>query len=79
MRLIASLVLLFALLFVCTLCDYTDNYEKDINTHRLVVGVLTTNSIVTHVAQNFVNFLASTLAWTIIDYLLQVSLLILGM
>ena len=77
MRLVESSVLLCGLLFVCTLCDYTDNYEKDVNTHRLVVGVLTTNSIVTHVAQNFVNFLASTLAWTIIDYLVQVSLLVL--
>ena len=75
MRLVESLVLLCGLLFVCTLCDYTDNYEKDVNTHRLVVGVLTPSNLVTHVAQILVNFLASTLAWTLIDYLFQVSLL----
>ena len=75
MRLVESSVLLCGLLFVCTLCDYTDNYEKDVNTHRLVVRVLTPSNLVTHVAQIFVNFLASTLAWTLIDYLFQVSLL----
>ena len=72
MKIFPSLAIL-PVVFVCTVCDYTDYYQHSVNTHRQGVATLDTSAIydgrfkpeniAIHVAQNVVNFLASTLAW----------------
>ena len=68
------------------MCDYTDKSGNDLNTHRLSVasidtsaiyeGVLKPDNIAIHVAQNMVNFIASTLAWAVISHFYHVRKLI---
>ena len=58
------------------MCDYTNYKDNNVITHRLSIasvdtsaiydGVLKPDNIAIHVAQNMVNFLASTLAWAVI-------------
>ena len=64
-----AIVLSLSLLH-CLVCDYTDNSEQDLNTHRLTIasvdtraiygGVLKLDNIAIHVAQNMVNLIATT-------------------
>ena len=64
------------------MCDYTNYKDNNVYTHRLSIasidtsaiydGVLKPDNIAIHVAQNMVNFLASTLAWAVIVPFYQV-------
>ena len=88
MKLINFAIVLSLSLFHCLVCDYTDNTEKDYNTHRLSIasvdtsaiyeGVLKPDNIAIHVAQNMVNSIASTLAWAVIAPFYQVSNILLN-
>ena len=72
MKIFPSLAILHVV-FVCTVCDYRDYYQHSVNTYRQGVATLDTSAIydgvfkpeniAIHLAQNVVNFLASTLAW----------------
>merc|ERR1711935_145813 len=72
------------LIFPCLLCDYTDYYENDVNAHNRIAlgtidtsaiyeGVVKPDNIAIHVAQNTVNYFASTLAWGLITHFYQGS------
>ena len=82
MRLTPTLLTVIAII-TCSFCDFGDYTSDNVKTHRQVLsldtsavyeGVLKPENIAIHVAQNFVNFVSSTLAWSFLLHLYQVDL-----
>merc|ERR1711893_115779 len=79
MRLTPTLLTVIAII-TCSFCDFGDHTSDNVKTHRQVLsldtsavyeGVLKPENIAIHVAQNFVNFVSSTLAWSFLLHLYQ--------
>ena len=78
-------LIMFSILFGCNVCDYKDNYEHHVYAHKQAMatfdtsaiyeGVFKPENIVIHVAQNLINFLATTLAWSFIMHVYQAGLI----
>ena len=81
-------ILMIVLLLPCSICDYTNYKDNNVKTHRLSTasvdssaiyeGVFKPDNIAIHVAQNMVNFIASTLVWAVISYLYPVRNIIIN-